>query len=100
MPVEATVGRRTYTSTDRDHAEELLFNSGRHDDGDLAVELNAWPCTGERHHNCHALFIRKSANRRITVTVTQDHGGYAANHHRQMGTVGTITYNNGMVTYR
>ena len=99
MPVEATVGRRTYPSTDRNHAEEVMFSSGRHNTGNLAVDLNAWPCTGERGHDCHALFIARSVGRVITVTVTDDHGGYAANHGQTIGSTGTITYNNQVVTY-
>jgi len=99
MPVEASVGRRAYPSTKKNHSEELLFASNRYNAGDLEVEMNAWPCTGERGHNCHELFRRNSAGRTITVTVTEDHGGYAANHGKPMGTIGTITYTNGVVAY-
>ncbi len=96
MPITATVGRREYQSTDRYHAEEVMFSSGRYDAGDFEVEMNGWPCTGERHHNCHELFIRKSAGRTITVIVEADHGGYAANHGLRFGSTGQIVYADGV----
>lgn len=100
MPVQITAnGKKSYEGNDRNHAEEVMFNSGKYDSGTLNVEMDAWPCTGERGHNCHALFIRKSAGRKITLTITSDHGGYAANHGKTMGSTGTITYDNGSVTY-
>lgn len=99
MPITVSVGKKSYESTDSTHAEEALFRSGRHDSGDIAVEMDAWPCTGERHHNCHQLFLDKSTSRRITVTVTNDHGGYAKNHGRDFGATGTITYQFGAATY-
>lgn len=102
MPVEVSVGRRDYVGTNRLHAEEVMFNSGRHSAGNLAVTINAWPCTGERHHNCHLLFTQRSVGRTIVVTVTADHAGYSANHANRAGglTTGTITYTNGnLVVY-
>ncbi len=79
-------------STKRNHAEELVA-------GDIAsgseyrITLNAWPCTGERGHNCHALLQQTANSNNVTITAicTSDHGGYAANHHRA-GPTGTITY--------
>ena len=99
MPVSAAIGKHSYEGDKRYHAEEVMFNSGRHDSGNINIELNAWPCTGERHHNCHALFIKKSIGRTITVVVTEDHGGYAPDHNKHFGETGTIVYNNGVVTY-
>jgi hypothetical protein len=98
MAVEARVGRYGFESTSSNHAEELLFASGRFDTGNFTVDLNAWPCTGERGHDCHNLFITKSSGRTITVNVTDDHGGYAANHGLAFGSTGTITYANGAAT--
>jgi hypothetical protein len=98
MPISISVGRRTYQSTNRNHAEEVMFSSGNHR-GDFDADMDGWPCTGERGHNCHELFIRQSAGRTITLTVSGDHAGYAANHERAFGATGTITYNNGAVTY-
>ncbi len=98
MPITVSVGSREYDSTNRKHAEEVMFESGRHR-GSIEVEMNGWPCTGERGHNCHDLFIRQSAGRKITVTVTDDHGGYAANHGFAFGHTGTIVYDDGNVSY-
>lgn len=98
MPVEISVGRRSYESTNRNHAEELMIASGRHQ-GSFSAEMNAWPCTGERGHNCHELLRRSSIGRTITVEITDDHGGYAANHDQAFGSTGTITYSNGEVSY-
>lgn len=99
MPVSVTVGKKEYEGTKSNHAEEVMFNSGRHDTGNLTIEMNAWPCTGERHHNCHNLFLQKSNGRTITVVVNEDHGGYAKNHGQHFGAKGTITYANGVATY-
>jgi len=99
MPTKASVGKKEYESTKQNHAEELLFASGKHRLGNITVELDAWPCTGERGHNCHALFQRESANRIITVVVGGDHGGYAKNHGKEFNATGTITYNNLTITY-
>lgn len=99
MPIEISVGKRFYESTNSKHSEELLFESGRFDEGDFVAEMNGWPCTGERHHDCHALFIKQSTGRIITVIVEGDHGGYAKNHGKEFGDTGVITYRNGVVEY-
>jgi hypothetical protein len=99
MPVHATVGNRTYPSDDRDHAEEKMFASNRYNAGNFTVELDAWPCTGEKHHNCHQLLKQRSMGRVITAIVTGDHGGYARNHGLAFGATGTITYTNGEAAY-
>jgi Cu2+-containing amine oxidase len=99
MPVNAYVGKKKYEGTDRNHAEEVLFASGKYNAGNLTVDLDAWPCTGERGHNCHRLFQTRSAGRTITVNVSGDHAGYAVNHGLQFGATGTITYADGAVTY-
>src|SRR5437868_14307273 len=99
MPISVTVNRKTYESTNKKHAEEVMFESGKHNGGDLAVEMDGWPCTGERGHDCHRLFTNRSAGRTITVTVAGDHGGYAKNHGKNFGDTGTITYARGVVTY-
>lgn len=96
MPVSVSVGRRDYQSTNSKHAEEVMFDSGRYDSGDFEVEMDAWPCTGERHHNCHKLFKEKSSGRKITLIINGDHGGYAANHGKPFGSSGKIVYNNGV----
>ncbi|MEW6982678.1 hypothetical protein AAD001_08505 [Colwelliaceae bacterium 6471] len=99
MPIEISVGKRTYQSTDRKHSEEVMFESGKYNNGDFTAEMTGWPCTGERHHNCHDLFKRQSKDRTITVIVEDDHGGYAKNHGKEFGATGTITYVNGIVEY-
>ena len=98
MPVKATVGKKEYVSTSKNHAEELLFASGKYNagTGNFTVELTGWPCVGERGHNCHQLFKHQSANRVITVVMIEDHAGYAANHGGVTGNTGTITYTNGV----
>lgn len=99
MPVEVSVGRHNHVGNNRNHAEEVMFLSGRHGSGNLAVTINAWPCTGERHHDCHRLFAQQSLNRTIVVTITGDHAGYSANHPNRVGglATGTITYTNGQL---
>ncbi len=99
MPVKAYVGKKEYPGNDRNHAEEVLFNSKKYDIGNLTVELDAWPCMGERGHNCHNLFKTKSIGRTITVNITGDHAGYAVMHGKKFGATGTITYANGVITY-
>ncbi|MGJ8666986.1 MAG: hypothetical protein ACSHW7_11500 [Patiriisocius sp.] len=99
MPVEATVGKKTYPSNNNNHAEEVMFNTGKYETGDFTVELDAWPCVDEGFHNCHQKFIDKSHGRTITVIVNDDHGGYAKNHGFDFGAMGTITYDRGNVTY-
>tara|TARA_B100000780_G_C21025557_1_gene411076 strand:- start:267 stop:569 length:303 start_codon:yes stop_codon:yes gene_type:complete len=99
MPIEISVGRKTYESTKSKHSEEVMFDSGKYDGDSFTAEMNGWPCTGERYHNCHELFIKKSAGRVITVVVEADHGGYAANHDKNFSDIGTITYAKGVVTY-
>lgn len=99
MPVTASVGRKVYEGTNSNHAEEVLFESGKYNSGNLTVDLDAWPCTGERGHNCHRLFQTRSMGRIITVNIGGDHAGYAVNHGQQFGATGTITYDNGEVTY-
>ena len=99
MPISISVGSRTYESTNRKHAEEVLFDSRRHR-GDFEAEMDGWPCTGERGHDCHELFRRQSVGRTITLTITGDHGGYARNHDRAFGATGTIVYSDGEVEYR
>lgn len=97
MPVEVTLGRNTYAGDNKLHAEEVMFNSGKFPaQGNVNVSMNAWPCTGERHHNCHQRFIERSAGRTITISITGDHAGYAANHGKPFGATGTITYTNGV----
>ncbi|WP_437985447.1 hypothetical protein [Sorangium sp. So ce117] len=98
MPISVTVKGKTYESDGHYHAEEVMFASVKRQ-GNLDVEMNGWPCTGERHHDCHQLFLDQSANRTITVTITGDHAGYAANHGRKFGDKGTITYAAGVATY-
>jgi hypothetical protein len=98
VAITITVKGKSYESTTRKHAEEVLFGSGKHR-GDFEAEMNGWPCTDEARHDCHALFIRESAGRTITLTVTGDKGGYAKNHGLDFGATGTITYDNGNVTY-
>ena len=100
MPISISVGKRTYQSTDRNHAEECLFLSRKHDTGDLSAEMDGWPCTGERGHDCHQLFIKQSLGRTITLSITADHGGYARNHDKDFGATGTIIYHDGTVQYR
>ena len=99
MPIKASVGKKEYESTKKNHAEEVMFYSGKYDAGNFTVDLDGWPCTGERGHNCHAMFIIRSANRTITVNINGDHGGYAMNHARQFGSTGVITYTDGVATY-
>lgn len=99
MPIVISVGRRTYESTNSNHAEEVMFASKRYDSGDFTAEMTGWPCTGERHHNCHQLFKTKSTGREITINVTGDHAGYAKNHGKEFGDIGTIIYANGVVEY-
>ncbi len=98
MPIKVSVGNREYESTNRNHAEEVMFGSGRYVAGDFTVNMDGWPCTGERNHDCNALFLRESANRTITVIVSGDHAGYARNHGKNFGSTGTITYRNGIAT--
>lgn len=99
MPIKVSIGKHPYESTKNDHAEEVMFASGKYNDGNFTVNMNGWPCTGERHHDCHQLFINRSIGRTITVNVTGDHAGYARNHSKNFGATGTITYNNGVATY-
>ena len=99
MPIKVSVGKYEYESTNKNHAEEVMFSVPRHQSGDLTVSMNGWPCTGERHHNCHDLFIKQSAGRTITVVVDNDHAGYSANHGRKVNPTGTIVYNRGTVQY-
>jgi hypothetical protein len=61
--------------------------------------MDAWPCTGEAGHNCHNLFKLRSTGRIITVNCNGDHADFAATHGKAFGSTGTITYNNGAVTY-
>lgn len=97
MPVEVSVGKKDYESTNKYHGEELALAA--HPVGNITVNMNAWPCTGERGHDCHALFKKKSAGRTITVVINADHAGYAANHGRAFGATGTITYTKGVAVY-
>jgi hypothetical protein len=99
MPINVSVGRRSYESTNKKHAEEVMFADIRYATGNFTVDMDGWPCTGERGHNCHQLFKTKSVGRIITVNVSGDHAGYSRNHDRNFGATGTITYNNGVVTY-
>jgi len=99
MPIEINVGKKTYESTNSKHAEEVMFESGKYNNGDFTVEMTGWPCTDETRHDCHKLFIRKSEGRVITVIVEEDHGGYAKNHGKEFGDTGAITYTNGVVEY-
>ena len=101
MPIEITVGKKTYESTKHNHAEEIMFNSGRYEAGDFTAEMDGWPCTGEhKGHNCHALFTRQSAGRTITLIVNDDHAGYAKNHDFDFDTIGKIIYSNGKIEYK
>lgn len=100
MPITVSVGKKEFVSDTKKHAEENLFAVRKYAQGDLDVEMNGWPCTGERGHDCHALFISESQGRTITVTVTDDHGGYARNHDKVFGATGTIVYKHGKVTYQ
>lgn len=95
MAVEATIGKKTFASTKSNHAEELLFSDSNNLEGDLVIEMNAWPCVGEGFHNCHKLFLTQSKGRIITVHITEDHAGYAADHGLEFGSTGTITYQDG-----
>lgn len=99
MPMSISVRNRTYESTNRYHAEEVMFASGRHR-GDFEAEMGGWPCTGERGHDCHELFRRQSIGRTITLTITGDHAGYSANHGQASGATGTIVYSDGEIEYR
>lgn len=99
MPIEISVGKKTYESTKSKHSEEVMFDSGKYDEGNFTAEMTGWPCTGERHHDCHALFVKQSIGRVITVVIEDDHGGYAANHGKKFGDTGTITYANGVANY-
>lgn len=99
MPIETSVGRKTYESTNTKHSEEVMFESGKYKEGNFTAEMTGWPCTGERHHNCHELFLKQSVGRVITVVVEDDHGGYAKNHGKNFGDTGTITYANGVAVY-
>lgn len=99
MSVDVTIKKKTYSSTKKNHGEEIMFSTGKYNTGDLAISMNGWPCTGgHNHHNCHDLFIRKSAGRTITITITGDKAGYALNYGRKLGATGTITYTNGVQT--
>jgi hypothetical protein len=98
MPISVSVGKKTYESTNKNHAEEVMFASRKYDGGNFTVDMDGWPCTGERGHDCHTLFKTRSINRTITVNVTGDHGGYAKNHGKEFGDTGTITYTNGVAT--
>lgn len=100
MPVTVCVGKKSFDSDNRKHAEENMFAVAKYQNGDLEVEMNGWPCTGERNHDCHALFIEQSRGRTITVTITDDHGGYARNHDKIFGATGTIIYQRGTVAYQ
>jgi hypothetical protein len=104
MAITATVKKKTYSGTDTFHAEQVMFRTGLYETGNLNVELTGWPCEGEHRHDCHKLFKTKSKGRIITVEITGDSGGYAANHPGRVGAAsnqktGTITYNNGTPTY-
>jgi hypothetical protein len=100
MPVELSVGKKDYEGDHRYHAEEVMFASGKYESGDFTVSINAWPCVGERGHNCHQLFKNRSKGRTITVVITGDHAGYAVNHNgNRFGATGTITYKDGVATY-
>ncbi|WP_437769252.1 hypothetical protein WMF27_09430 [Sorangium sp. So ce281] len=98
MPISVTVKGKTYESDGHYHAEEIMFASVKRK-GDLEVEMNGWPCTGERYHDCHKLFLDQSASRTITVTITDDHAGYAANHGLKLGAKGKIIYAKGEAKY-
>jgi hypothetical protein len=99
MPVKAKIGKKEFEGNNQRHCEETIFDNPKYSSGELFIELDAWPCClGERGKNCHALFIRQSLNRTITVTVEADHAGYAVNHGYPAQTKGTITYKNGVVT--
>lgn len=98
MPIEVTLNRKKdFVSNHKNHAEEVMFATDPA--GSLEVEMNGWPCVNEGRHDCHGLFVNKSAGRTITVTITEDHGGYAASHGQAFGSTGTITYADGNVTY-
>ena len=102
MPIYVQVKKSTYESVGQRHAEEEMFSTGRYDSGDLVVSMNGGPCVGygKGHgHNCHGLFLRKSAGRTITVEVTDDRGGYAADHGKLYGSTGRIVYRNGVASY-
>jgi hypothetical protein len=92
MAIEISIGKKTYVSDKKRHAEEVMFADPKHKTGDLEVEMNGWPCTGERGHDCHALFKEQSRGRTITLTITDDHAGYAANHGKRFGAGGKIIY--------
>ena len=111
--IVAQVGRQEYRGTDSEHSEEVMFKDTVRKTGNFAVSLNAWPCTGtgnssSEKHNCHPLFKDQSSGRTITVTVTGNHAGYAADHltrsHAQFGRrfekdlSGTIVYRDGQAT--
>lgn len=106
MSITASVGKRDYEGGKNSHAEEEMFGSGRYNDvGDFTVEMNGWPCIHQgRHHDCHGLFIKQSAGRVITLVITDDRGGYSADHgFPQKGPgedpyTGTITYDDGTPT--
>lgn len=99
MPVNVTANKKTYASTKKNHAEELMFAITKNTSGNLDVSMDGWPCTGERGHNCHQLFKDQSAGRTITVSIGADHAGYARNHGKAFGATGTITYTNGAAVY-
>jgi hypothetical protein len=89
-----------YEGTKTNHAEEVLFNDTKHESKNpLNLEMNAWPCTGERHHNCHELLKKQSGQRVIILKITGDQGGYAQNHLPMSQHNNTIVYTNGNVRY-
>jgi hypothetical protein len=101
MPVKAWIGNKEFSGDDKSHCEETIFQNPYYSSGELFIDLDAWPCClGERGKNCHALFIKQSLNRTITVTITDDHGGYAKDHGYPGGTTGKIIYDNGVVTIK
>jgi hypothetical protein len=86
-----------YEATKTTHAERVMLNDPKNQTGNLILRMNAWPCT-DKGHDCHKALTDSSLNRSITLTVTDDIGGYAANHGFPFKTTGQIVYNNRAVT--
>jgi hypothetical protein len=101
MPVTLTItGGASYESTKAKHAERQLFDVYKDSASTtpLALTMDAWPCSDSKGLSCHQFLRILSMRRTITLIVSADHGGYAADHNLARDSTGTIVYANGTVT--